>query len=112
MMFRAASNRRADNSRCALAVREPDMLACLLLALLLALKVAVLDGQAAEASATSGSHGPTIRLDYAAGRSNGSPVASFMYFVPLISPEPVASITSPGSTQSVQLFSEIGRASC
>jgi hypothetical protein len=28
-----------------------------------------------------------------------------MYFVPLISPEPVSSLTTPGSTQSVHLFS-------
>ena len=50
-------------------------------------------------------HGPTLQLDFTPGRSNSSPVASFMYFVPLISPEPVCSVTSPGSTQRVQLFS-------
>jgi hypothetical protein len=32
-------------------------------------------------------------------------MASFMYFVPLISPEPVSSITSPGSTQIARVLS-------
>ena len=32
-------------------------------------------------------------------------MASFMYFVPLISPEPVSSITSPGSTQAARVLS-------
>jgi hypothetical protein len=51
----------------------------------------------------SAATGPTIRLDYEPGKPAGNPVASFMYFVPLISPEPVSSLTSPGSTQSVQV---------
>ena len=49
--------------------------------------------------------GPTIRLDYSSGKSLGNPVASFMYFVPLISPEPVTSVTSPGSTQVARVLS-------
>jgi len=53
----------------------------------------------------STSTGPTIRLDYTAGKSTGNPVASFMYFVPLIALEPVSSLTSPGSTQSTQVTS-------
>ena len=53
----------------------------------------------------SASIGPTIRLDYTTGKSNGNPVASFMYFVPLISLEPVSSLTSPGSTQATQVTS-------
>ena len=32
-------------------------------------------------------------------------MASFMYFVPLISPEPVFSVTSPGSTQTARVLS-------
>jgi len=47
--------------------------------------------------------GPTIRLDYKPGKSAGNPVASFMYFIPLISPELVSFLTSPGSTQSAQV---------
>ena len=50
-------------------------------------------------AATDAATGPTIQLDYARDQSPGNPVASFMYFVPLISPEPVSSSTSPGSTQ-------------
>jgi len=53
----------------------------------------------------SASTGPTIRLDYTPGESPGNPVASFMYFVPLISLEPVSSLTSPGSTQSAHVTS-------
>jgi hypothetical protein len=68
-----------------------------------ALAVAVPDALAAEAIANA--HGPMIQLDFRPGRPNGSAVAAFMYFVPLISPEPVWSLTSPGSTQSVQLLS-------
>jgi hypothetical protein len=49
--------------------------------------------------------GPTIRLDYGRDQSPGNPVASFMYFVPLISPEPVSSTTSPGSTQAACVLS-------
>jgi hypothetical protein len=49
--------------------------------------------------------GPTIRLDYGSGKSPGNPVSSFMYFVPLISPEPVTSVTSPGSTQVARVLS-------
>jgi hypothetical protein len=51
------------------------------------------------------STGPAIRLDYTPGESPGNPVASFMYFVPLISLEPVSSLTSPGSTQSAPVTS-------
>jgi hypothetical protein len=49
--------------------------------------------------------GPTIRLDYGGDLSPGNPMASFMYFVALISPEPVASSTSPGSTQAARVLS-------
>ncbi len=49
--------------------------------------------------------GPTIRLNYDGGQSPGNPMASFMYFVPLISPEPVSSTTSPGSTQAARVLS-------
>jgi len=49
--------------------------------------------------------GPTIRLDFGHDASPGNPVASFMYFVPLISPEPVSCTTSPGSTQVARVLS-------
>ncbi len=56
-------------------------------------------------AATNAATGPTIGLDYGRDKSPGNPVASFMYFVPLISPEPVASSTSPGSTQAARVLS-------
>lgn len=56
-------------------------------------------------AATNAATGPTIRLDYGRDQSPGNPVASFMYFVPLISPEPVSSSTSPGSTQAARVLS-------
>ena len=56
-------------------------------------------------AATDAATGPTIRLDYSRDQSPGNPVASFMYFVPLISPEPVSSSTSPGSTQAARVLS-------
>ena len=55
--------------------------------------------------ATAATTGPTIRLDYVGGQSPGNPVASFMYFVPLISLDPVSSSTSPGSTQAARVLS-------
>jgi hypothetical protein len=59
----------------------------------------------ATVAATNAATGPTIRLDYGRDQSPGNPVASFMYFVPLISPEPVSSSTSPGSTQAARVLS-------
>jgi hypothetical protein len=56
-------------------------------------------------AATNAATGPTIRLDYGRDQSPGNAVASFMYFVPLISPEPVSSTTSPGSTQTARVLS-------
>ena len=56
-------------------------------------------------AATDSATGPTIRLDYGRDQSPGNPIASFMYFVPLISPEPVFSSTSPGNTQAARVLS-------
>ena len=49
--------------------------------------------------------GPTLRLDYGRGESPGNPVAEFMYFVPLISLEPVSIVKSPGNTQRARMLS-------
>jgi hypothetical protein len=49
--------------------------------------------------------GPTLRLDFGQEASPGNPVASFMYFVRLISPAPVSCIASPGSTQVARVLS-------
>jgi hypothetical protein len=49
--------------------------------------------------------GPTLRLDYGRGESPGNPVAALMYFVPLISLEPVSVVQSPGNTQRARMVS-------
>jgi hypothetical protein len=51
------------------------------------------------------SSGPTLHLDYGRGESPGNPVAEFMYFVPLISLEPVSVVKSPGNTQCARMVS-------
>ena len=114
-MLRAAKNRRGGEQHLASTARAPRTLAGLLPLLLLAMKLSPQTSQAAEATAVAlatvaarplaVATGPTIRLDYEPGGSDRNPVASFMYFVPLISLEPVSSITSPGSTQSAQVTS-------
>jgi hypothetical protein len=58
-----------------------------------------------EANAAPESPGPTLRLDYGRGESPGNPVAEFMYFVPLISLEPVSIVESPGNTQRARMVS-------
>ena len=87
----------------------PRKLTRLSAALFLVAKVSLVSISAAEAlvaaQSSSAGTGPTIRLDSAPGESGGTPVESFMYFVPLISPAPVSSLTSPGSTQSVKVLS-------
>jgi hypothetical protein len=44
-------------------------------------------------------------LDYGRGESPGNTVAEFMYFVPLISLEPVSVVKSPGNTQCARMMS-------
>jgi hypothetical protein len=58
-----------------------------------------------EASPAPKSVGPTLHLDYGRGESPGNSVAEFMYFVPLISPEPVSVVKSPGNTQRARMVS-------
>jgi hypothetical protein len=71
------------------------------------LLLAALGGIVCSASETNG---PTINLRYGTAAA-ASPVSDFMYFIPLISPEPVASLTSPGCTQAVRLISSKRRVS-
>jgi hypothetical protein len=102
-----------DDQQRASTARAPRKLARLLPVLLLTMTLAPLASQAAAAAAVElaagaaqpldAATGPTIRLDYKPGKSAGNPVASFMYFIPLISPELVSFLTSPGSTQSAQV---------
>jgi hypothetical protein len=58
-----------------------------------------------EASPAPASAGPTLHLDYGCDESPGNPVAAFMYFVPLISLEPVSVVLSPGNSQRVRMVS-------
>jgi hypothetical protein len=46
---------------------------------------------------------PSARIQR--GDSAGNPLAEFTYFVPLISPEPVSIIKSPGNTQRARMLS-------
>jgi hypothetical protein len=68
----------------------------------LGLLLAALAGLASRAADTNG---PTIQLRFGPEVAAANAVADFMYFVPLISREPVSSLTSPGSTQLVRILS-------
>ncbi|HUR47149.1 MAG TPA: hypothetical protein VMZ27_14815 [Candidatus Saccharimonadales bacterium] len=48
--------------------------------------------------------GPTLRLDYGKTDATANPISVFMYFVPLISPEPVSITQNPGNTQSARVL--------
>ena len=54
--------------------------------------------------------GPTLHLDYGTGSLSPNPVANFMYFVALLSPEPVSLASSPGNSQRVRMRSLARRA--
>lgn len=56
-------------------------------------------------SAQPATNGPTLHLDYGHGDTNGSPVAEFMYFVPLISPDLVSLRKSDGNSQRARILS-------
>ncbi len=47
--------------------------------------------------------GPTLQLQTGSRERSGNPIADFMYFIPLISPEPVTTVTSPRSTQATRI---------
>ena len=49
--------------------------------------------------------GPTLRLDYGDGKPLENPLDQFMYFVPLISPDPISVSTNAGNTQCARVFS-------
>jgi hypothetical protein len=68
----------------------------------LLLWLAALAGPSVGAADTNG---PTIHLGHGAEQAAPNPVGDFMYFVPLISIQPVSSLTSPGCTQSVRILS-------
>ncbi|HEX3989255.1 MAG TPA: hypothetical protein VHZ30_07470, partial [Verrucomicrobiae bacterium] len=47
--------------------------------------------------------GPTLQLASGQGGASTNSTEAFMYFVPLISPEPLSIVTGPGNTQSTRL---------
>src|SRR5271169_1668149 len=49
--------------------------------------------------------GPTLRLQYDGASLADTPLSDFMYFIALISPEPVVSTNSSGTTQRARLSS-------
>lgn len=48
---------------------------------------------------------PTLRFDYGHGAPCDNAISTFMYFVPLISPEPVTVVTNAGNTQCARVIS-------
>ena len=51
--------------------------------------------------------GPTLHLDYGQGRPLENPASQFMYFVPLISPDPISVSTNAGNALTIR-FQFIG----
>jgi hypothetical protein len=49
--------------------------------------------------------GPTLHFDYGNGQPLENPLEKFMYFVPLISPDPIAVSTNAGNTQCARVIS-------
>jgi hypothetical protein len=54
---------------------------------------------------TAAPAGPTLHLDYGHGEPHDNPISRFMYFVPLISPEPVSVFTNAGNSQCARVLS-------
>lgn len=53
----------------------------------------------------AGAASPTLLFDYGQGKPHDNAVSQFMYFVPLISPEPVSVFTNVGNTQCARVVS-------
>lgn len=49
--------------------------------------------------------GPTLQFDYGGGQPLDNPLYKFMYFVPLISPDPIAVSTNAGNSQRARVVS-------
>lgn len=59
----------------------------------------------AAATLAAAPSGPTLQMSYGHGEPHNNPISKFMYFVPLISPEPVAVLTNAGNTQCAEVLS-------
>src|SRR5580765_1734458 len=66
------------------------------------LLLAVLSGAALSLAAAP--TGPTLQFDYGQGMPRTNLISRFVYFVPLISREPVSMLTSPGNSQGARLL--------
>ncbi len=53
--------------------------------------------------------GPTVQFDYGHGETHDNPITRFMYFVPLISPEPVSVFTNASNSQCARVLSLVCR---
>jgi hypothetical protein len=53
--------------------------------------------------------GPTLHFDYGNGKPLENPLNKFMYFVPLISPDPISVSTDAGNTQCARVVSSYCR---
>lgn len=79
------------------------------LVLIYALALPLAAGAALEQPPASVASGPTLLLDCARGPSAENSVADFMYFIPLISPEPVVATTNPTANHLVRVLSATRR---
>lgn len=68
-------------------------------------RLALLAWMFAACRAVAAPTGPTLQFDYGQGVSPTNLICQFMYFVPLISPEPVSMLVSPDNTQGARLLS-------
>ncbi len=51
--------------------------------------------------------GPTLHFDYGSGQAVENPLSKFMYFVPLISPDPIAVSTNVDNSQRARVLSSM-----
>jgi hypothetical protein len=79
------------------------------LATLLGILLPVSSAWAADSSARTAPAGPVLVLDQRHGDTPGNSMADFMYFVALISREPVSMLASPNNTQRMRLVSATQR---
>ena len=112
-------DRRSGRDPEAVRERAPRRLrnAALLLLLVVALPLTLLSGCATRTNSqvTNALHfdppelpvpdpaGPTLKFTRSNGHVLDCPIADFMYLIPLVSPEPMSVISSPGNTQRVRM---------
>jgi hypothetical protein len=82
---------------------------CCLLALVQCCGVSRAAAPALTAPSLPEAIGPTLRLDHEHGLAGDNTVADFMYFVALISPEPVVAEAQPGANHRVRVLSPTRR---